>query len=197
VPVVNLSGSKDSELVYFIEVAGSNKEVAVKMSSGTGDADLYVKSGIEPTKDNYDCRPFEGGNNESCNIAVSLADTIYVKLIGYSAFDGVELVATISDGNTDEFPQNNLSASRGYWLRYSYTVPAGVSKINVKTSSGSGDADLYVKNNLAPSKNTYDCRPYKSGNNESCSIIVNAGDEVHIGIFAYSNFSGLTLNVLK
>ncbi len=46
------------------EVALGGK-IEVKMN-GTGDADLYVKRGTEPTVDSYDCRPFSREPNESC-----------------------------------------------------------------------------------------------------------------------------------
>ncbi len=197
VPLFNLSGSKDSESLYFINVADRNKRVVVNMKDGTGDADLYVKRGAEPTTSDYDCRPFEGGNNENCDVSVDSPELVYIKLIGYSEYSGVELVATVSDRNTSQFPMNNLSESRGSWLRYDYIVPAGVSQIEVKSSGGSGDADLYVQKGVAPSKTVYDCRPYKSGNNESCVMTVAAGDEIHIGLFAYSGFSDLTLDVVK
>jgi len=197
VPVVNLLGDKDSEVLYFINVNESNKRIEVNMSGGTGDADLYLKIGEEPTKNNYDCRPFIGGNDENCSLAINSASTVYIKLIGYSAYSGVDLVATISDGNVDEFPKTNLSASKGSWLRYTYTVPAGVSQIEVKSSGGSGDSDMYVQKDAAPTKTVYDCRPFLSGNNESCVISVNQGDTMHIGLFAYSSFSNLTLDVLK
>jgi len=196
VPVTNLVGLKDTELVYFINVSGSDKHVLVEMNGGTGDADLYVKSGSEPTKSDYDCRPYEGGNNESCSLSSNSPEIVYIKLIGYNEFSGVKLVATISDKGSNDYPQNDLAANEGNWLRYDYIVPAGISQIEVNTSGGSGDADLYVKKHNAPSVSSYDCRPFKSGNNESCSIAVNTGDEIHIGIFAYSRFSGLNLNVL-
>ncbi|MFT5756502.1 MAG: serine protease [Alteromonadaceae bacterium] len=197
IPVLNLAGAKDSESLYFIDVSDSNKRVVVNMSGGSGDADLYVKRGAEPTTSDYDCRPFEGGNNESCDVNLDSPELVYIKLIGYSQFSGVELVATISDKNTSQFPKSNLETSKGNWLRYDYTVPAGVSQIEVKSFGGSGDADLYVQKSVAPSKTVYDCRPFQSGNNESCTLSVTAGDQIHIGLFAYNSFANLTLDVVK
>jgi hypothetical protein len=40
---------------------------------------------------------------------------------------------------------------------------------------GTGDADLYVRFGAAPSFTQYDCRPYRSDSNETCSIDVPAG----------------------
>lgn len=56
-------------------------------------------------------------------------------------------------------------------------VPAGV--YNFTLSGTGGDADLYVRMGQAPTTATYDCRPYKSGSNETCSITLSAPGEIH------------------
>ncbi|GAA0852049.1 S8 family serine peptidase [Aliiglaciecola litoralis] len=88
----------------------------------------------------------------------------------------------------------NLSASRRNWLRYTWDVPAGVSTLTVSISGGSGDADLYMKLGSQPQTNSYDCRPYKNGNNETCTFTNPGSGTWHIGIRAYSTFSGVTMN---
>jgi serine protease len=195
VSVDNLSAAKDGEVVYFINTTQNNTTVTVNMSGGTGDADLYVKRGGVPTKTDYDCRPYANGNNESCTAEVGTPDSVYVKLIGYSAFSGVSVVATNSVVTPSDFPKTNLSGSNNAWDRYTYSVPAGVSQVVVSTTGGTGDADLYVRKGAEPSTTTYDCRPYKNGNAETCTVAVAGGDTVHIGIRAYSDYTGLTLNV--
>ncbi|MFT4925821.1 MAG: serine protease, partial [Phenylobacterium sp.] len=197
VPINNQAGAKDAEADYFINTTANDSEVVISMSGGTGDADLYVKKGGIPTKTSYDCRPYETGNNETCTVTVGTPGTVNVKLIGYSAYSGVSLVATAtSDGGpTNDFPQTGISGTSGDWARYIYTVPAGVSTINVSTTGGSGDSDLYVKNGAEPTTSAYDCRPYASGNEESCSVAVSAGEVVHIGLRAYYTYSGVTLDV--
>ncbi len=191
----NISGTKDQELVYFINTTENDTNVNVAISGGSGDADLYIKANGIPTKSDYDCRPFIGGNNETCNVLLGTLGKVYVKLIGYSAFSGVSLVATNTINNPSDFPKTGLSASKGDWLHFSYTVPTGVTESTINMSAGSGDADLYVKNGSQPTDTTYDCRPFKSGNNETCTISVTEGDKLHIGIKAYSSFSGVTLDV--
>jgi len=78
------------------------------------------------------------------------------------------------------------------------TIPADVvagSTLTISMSGGSGDADLYTRLGAEPSANQYACRPYLSGNNESCTHTVNVGDVWHIGLYAYSNYSGVSLTV--
>ncbi|MBP7867115.1 MAG: PPC domain-containing protein [Acidobacteria bacterium] len=67
--------------------------------------------------------------------------------------------------------------------------------LSIKTSGGTGDADLYVRKGSQPTTSAYDYRPYLSGNTESVSVSNPAAAVWHIGIRAYSTFSGVTLTV--
>ncbi|HLO93178.1 MAG TPA: PPC domain-containing protein, partial [Burkholderiaceae bacterium] len=93
------------------------------------------------------------------------------------------------------FPKTNLAASKGSWLRYTYTVPAGVTSVSFSSSSGSGDADLYLRKGTAPTTSSYGCRSWTSSNNETCTLAVAPGDVVHVGLYAYATFSGVTLGL--
>ena len=48
-----------------------------------GDADLYVRVGKEPTMDEYDCRPWDTGSDETCDIDLAEGDVIYLMVYGY------------------------------------------------------------------------------------------------------------------
>ncbi|QRO01611.1 M4 family metallopeptidase [Archangium violaceum] len=86
-----LGASSGSELYYYLDVPASKASTYVT-SGGTGDADLYVKAGSQPTTSSYDCRPYLSGNAETCNIAAKTAATrIYVTLRAYSTFSSVSL----------------------------------------------------------------------------------------------------------
>jgi hypothetical protein len=74
-------------------------------------------------------------------------------------------------------------------------VPSGVSGLTFSMSSGSGDADLYTKFGSEPTINSYDCRPYRSGNNETCEIMAIEEDRYYAMIDGYSAFSGRQLIV--
>ncbi len=88
----------------------------------------------------------------------------------------------------------NLSATTGQWLRGSYTIPSGVSSVTFQISGGSGDADLYVRYGSQPTTTSYNCRPYLNGNNEVCTFNNPQAGTWHIGIRAYSAFSGVTFS---
>jgi serine protease len=88
---------------------------------------------------------------------------------------------------------SNLSGSSGTELRYTIEVPAGSTNLVIETSGGSGDADLYVRFGSPPTTSSYNCRPYRNGNNESCSFATPQTGIYHIMVRGYSTFSGLTL----
>lgn len=89
--------------------------------------------------------------------------------------------------------QSNLSATAGNWLYFSINVPECANTLNVNMSGGSGDGDLYVRFGAQPTANDYACRPYKTGNAESCALPNPQAGTWYIGIRSYSTFSGVTL----
>lgn len=91
VTLSGISGAAGSQQYYCLD-APANVPVAISMSGGTGDADLYVKFGSAPTATSYDCRPYLAGNNEACNSAArATAGRYWILLRGYTAFSGVSL----------------------------------------------------------------------------------------------------------
>jgi hypothetical protein len=62
--------------------------------TGTGDADLYVRTGLAPTATDYDCRPYRAGSAEACEIELASPATLHVMVSGYSPESTFELVAS-------------------------------------------------------------------------------------------------------
>jgi hypothetical protein len=83
----------------------------------------------------------------------------------------------------------NLSGGDKY---YTLTVPAEGDQVTISMSGGSGDCDLHVKKNASVSTGSYDCRPYTSGNNETCTFT--GGGTYNILLDQYSSWSGVSLN---
>ncbi len=194
----NLSGAASSSTYYTITVPAGATNLTFNMSGGTGDADLYVKFASQPTTSSYDCRPYRSGNAESCSFASPQAGVYHVMVRGYSAYSGVSLLANYqapaSGGNQGAtLTQSNISVAHNTWKHYTVTLPAGMSNLTVTTSGGNGDADLYVKRGSQPTSSSYDCRPYKNGNAESCSFNNPQAATWYISVYAYSAVSGLTL----
>lgn len=49
------------------------------------------------------------------------------------------------------------------------------------------DADLYVRIGSAPTTTQYDCRPYKNGSNETCSVTLPQPAKLHVMVRGYSS----------
>ncbi|BBN81732.1 peptidase S8 [Pseudoalteromonas sp. A25] len=197
----NLSGAKAEELLFTFEVPAGATDVKVSMSGGTGDADLYAQFGSKPSDSNFECRPYAGGNNESCNLTKS-GGTYQVMVKGYSAFSGVSLVASYTDGGTTnpgaqpiDITETGISVSRRGWTRFTLDLVDGYSDLNVSTSGGSGDADLFVTRGAQSTTSSYDCKSESSSNNESCSMQNPQAGKWYIDIYGYRASSGITLNV--
>ncbi len=70
------------------------------------------------------------------------------------------------------------SVARGEELRFTTGVVAAGTY--VFALNGDNDADLYVRVGNEPTLTEYDCRPYKSGSKESCSVEINAPTTINV-----------------
>ena len=86
-----------------------------------------------------------------------------------------------------------LAATAGSSLYYTLSVPAGSTNLTFNMSGGTGDADLYVQFGSQPPDTAYVCRPYLSGNTETCTIAAPSAGTYHVRVKAYSSFSGVSL----
>ncbi len=88
-----LSASRDEENRYVLEVPAGASRLTVQIAGGTGDADLYLKFGEAPSLTSFDCRPFIGGNNESCVVDVPTSGKYHVLLKAFSNYANITLLA--------------------------------------------------------------------------------------------------------
>ena len=86
------------EMLYFtMTVPAGQESLSFTMSGGSGDADLYVRYGAEPTLSDYDFRPYLNGNNEAVEIAAPQAGVWHVMIAAYSDFADVQLVGNFQE----------------------------------------------------------------------------------------------------
>jgi hypothetical protein len=131
-------------------------------------------------------------------VASPVAGKYYVKVHAYAANSGVTVKASYTadvggggGGLQNGVPMTNQSGASGQELSCTVTVSAG-SYFTIARSGGSGDSDLYVKKSSAPTTSSYDCRPYKTGNSESCAFS-GASGTYYIKLRGYTAFSGVQL----
>ncbi len=113
------------------------------------------------------------------------------KPLDYSAPSSTEAAtAALTSG----VPVSGLSGSRRSQRYDSITVPSGATDLRISISGGSGDADLYVRFGSRPTTSSYNCRSYRTGNNETCSFSTPRAGTYKIMIRGYKAYSGVTLS---
>ncbi len=111
VPLTGLSGAAGSSTYYTVQVPAGATNLVIASSGGSGDADLYVRAGSQPTSSTYDCRPYKSGNAESCSFATPVAGTYHVMLSAYSAYSGLSLQASWGTGSSGGGSQTYSNAT--------------------------------------------------------------------------------------
>lgn len=197
------SGAAGASLTYTMVVPAGATGLKFVTSGGTGDSDLYAKFGSAPTTTSNDCKSEGGTNAETCTIATAQAGTYYVLVKGYSAFSGVSITGSYTAGGgggscgglvlCDNVGVALPSVAKSAWSS-TYTMPVAAGKTVIfTTSGGTGDGDMYVKAGSAPTSSSYTCRPYKTGNAETCTLTPTTATTYYVRVFAYSAISGVTL----
>ncbi len=92
-------------------------------------------------------------------------------------------------------PVTNLSGTRGSKAYFSVNVPEGATDLTFTLSGGTGDADMYVRFGNAPTTSQYNCRPYRSGNNEVCTFPTPTEGTWYVMLNGFSAYSGASLVV--
>ena len=144
VAVTGLAATAGSSLYYTLSVPAGSTNLTFNMSGGTGDADLYVQFGSQPTDSSYVCRPYLNGNNETCTIAAPSAGTYHVRVKAYSSFSGVSLVGNYTAGGGGGSPQT-YSNTADYAISDNATVE---SPISVSGRSGNAPSNASVAVNI-------------------------------------------------
>ncbi|MGE7138394.1 M4 family metallopeptidase [Luteibacter sp. NPDC031894] len=131
----------------------------------------------------------------ACGVASAATDLGFSSADVVSAFTAVGVSCSGGGGGTVLLNKTGLSGSSGTQLQYS--VPATAGTLTVTINGGTGDADLYVRRGSQPTTSSYTCRPYLSGNNETCTITVSSAATYYIMVRGYSSFSAVTLKAVQ
>jgi hypothetical protein len=95
VGVSGLSGARGSIKHYKLVVPAGSTSFEVTTTGGTGDCDLYVKRDQWATRTLYNARSTATANTERVAVTADAPGTWYIALRGYSAYSGLNVVATI------------------------------------------------------------------------------------------------------
>ncbi|MFC3032734.1 S8 family serine peptidase [Pseudoalteromonas fenneropenaei] len=195
-----VAGSTGSQQLYSITVPAGAPSLNIVLAGGNGDADMYVQHGSLASFEQFVCRPYKSGNNESCAFTTPATGEWYVMLHGYQQFSGATLTASLADVPTacdglclhNDVPVTSLAGGLNSELLYQFVVPANV-EVTISTQGGAGDVDLYVRKDARPTTLKYDCRPFATGNNETCRLNSGTGGTYQILLRGTERYSGVTL----
>jgi hypothetical protein len=184
-------------------VASGGKLTA--LMTGSGDADLYVKVGSQPTLNSYDCRPYRNGSSESCE--VNGPGQIFVSVNGYtgpSPFN-LDITWTVAGGGgggggsvdggsggtdagsvTPGHVADSGHINQGEWKQFGpFRARAGTTLV-ARLSATSGDPDLYSRLGQQPTGSAFDCRSWNAGTeDEQCSTTLTTDGDVYVAINGY------------
>jgi Bacterial pre-peptidase C-terminal domain len=102
--LTNLSGATGSDVFYELAVPAGASNLSFNTSGGSGDVDLYIKFGSQASSSNWDCRPYQYGNNEVCDISNVQQGTYSVMLNAYSSYGDVTLSASYDEAGAPPPP---------------------------------------------------------------------------------------------
>ncbi|GLX79801.1 collagenase [Thalassotalea insulae] len=178
---LNIAGDEGSENIYAINVPAGATGLRFDTSGGTGDADMYVKFGSEPSTNDYDCRPWQTGNTEVCLIDNVQGGTYYVMIRGYNSyqtylmasFDAPEIPA-VEDACAQQaaISSGQLVADQAVCLAENSTIWLSVADVNghdniaIVTAHGDNNLDIEFSNSGWPNGTNNDGQSANPGNNE-------------------------------
>jgi hypothetical protein len=187
---------------WSLDVPSGQTSLTFTISGGTGDADMYVSFANKPSETVYQCRPYLNGNNETCTFTPPSAGKYWVGVRAYSAYSGVSLKGVYTSTNpggcgvdpelTNGVGVTGIAGATGN-VKYWCIKAPGNKTLTLKISGGTGDADLYTRLGSRPTTSTYACRPYLSGNNETCTHVNAAVGDWYVMLRGYTTYSGVTL----
>ncbi len=172
--------------------AKSWDQAIFRLSELKGGADIYAKATGWPSTTDYDVKA--GGSNADLRLPLPTggAGYVYVMVVPRGDFVSATLRGMFSDlplkPAAPDWSQGPDCADTSYAMStngcvrryqstdagnpgwYAVLVPAGKSAITVKTTGGTGNADLYLKHNAWPSTTNYGCRSVTAGNTETCRL---------------------------
>ena len=103
--VTDLAQATGEKRYFRISIPAGARDLAVRMTGGAGDGDLYLLRGGLPAPGAYDCRSWAVGNEELCQVPeLSGPADYFVLLHAYSAFSGASLSVAYEEAAVDAAP---------------------------------------------------------------------------------------------
>ena len=121
VPITGISGASKEQMFYTMNVPAGSTDLVFTTVAGSGDADLYIKFGSQPSLTDYECRGNSSTGNETCNITNIQAGTYHVMVEAWNAINGVSLTGSYTTPtpaapvfNSDPFAKSSAAQGQAY-----------------------------------------------------------------------------------
>ncbi|KAA0069305.1 pre-peptidase C-terminal domain-containing protein [Rhodanobacter sp. T12-5] len=182
-PVANFSDSASNLMVNFTDSSTDSDGSIASRSWNFGDGSTSTATNPSHT--------YAAAGTYSVSLTVTDND-------GATNTKTQSVTVTAAGGGGGNVLQNGValtgqSGATNAQLFYTVVIPAGASNLVISESGGTGDADLYTKFGSAPTLSSYDCRPYITGNNESCTVASPQAGTYYVMLNGYTAFSGVSV----
>jgi len=169
--ITGISGSSGSQKFYTYDAPSGLSKMVIKIAGGTGDCDLYVKYGSQPTTSIYDYRSNLSGNNDVVTINSPRSGRWYIMLRGYSAYSGVTLSVSTSAGSSRVATPTFSPGSGSYLYTPNVTISCSTAGATIRyTTNGSeptSSSTQYTGPISVSSSRTIKAKAFKSGMTDS------------------------------
>jgi hypothetical protein len=196
-----LNAQINTEQCFKLALPDNSKSYTVTTEGLNGDADLFVRHNDIATAQNYDCKSAGENSNEQCTANVQ-GGYMHINVQAYKAFDNLKLTASY-EVETDPVPCGvsqltpgtdiNISIDAKNSQCFKLMVPDSAERVEFKTQSGSGDADLYIQKEKLPTLQEFDCKSAGETSLESCNMNAQAG-AYFVRVFAWNKIENVKLS---
>jgi len=153
-------------------------------TTGTGDADVFVRVGAEATTVDHDCGSEGTDTDEECTVTLTAGADIHVLVRGFDDDSAYTLLAT-----WEGFDASGTVGGGAKDIYYSPILPPGTYRFAM---TGDSDADLYVSTGFGPFA-SQECYPYESDSNETCELHIDEMSAFNITVNGYAPSSSYQL----
>jgi|GEM_PF-4855587 len=159
--------------------------------SGTGDADLYLRRGAQPTLSAYHCRPYKNGSDEAC--AAVGTGRIYLAVHGYASSSTYQLQITFTPARPasapppQTFQHLTVSSQVAADEMKVFQLPMPAGKTVVVRTTAAADVDLYLRPDVPPTTEAYQQRGYTASGNETLTLTSSLACVLQIGVHGYAS----------
>jgi hypothetical protein len=137
----------------------------------------------------YTWSVIDGALPDGLTLSASGAISGVPTTVGSSSTIVIAQIAELSNG----VAVTEIGGDAGSIRYYAIRVPSGATQLTVATSGGTGDVDLYIRRGALPQEFAYDCRPLRSGNEETCTVTSPAAGYWYIMLRGHTTYAGVRL----